>query len=556
MTTTRGVQGAGTSVGARAATAILAVLVLLAGCTSAGTPARRAGVPSATAGTGGRPARCPATVDASAFTTAGRLRSELRAFNAFGLRSPGSDAGEASLDWLGDRFAAIPGVTVRWDGYAIDRWQPTPDAPGRAPGRDLAAAGSLRLPGGDVEVIGAVPFAAPTGDEGVTAPLVHIPSGEAITAANAAGRIVVRDIPHSTAPWAGIVAISHHATRDLPRAGDYDRPYARSIDDPLLAAGRAGAAGIVLQWDAPTDQMRGYWDPHSGLRFEVPGVYVGSDHAPEVVAAAERGDPATITVRAAWDRARTRNLSATLPGLSRERIILTANSDSVTWVQEDGTIGALALLRHFASLPRRCRPRTIEVQLTASHLAMASDGSNRVVSRLDEDYDRGTVAFVVALEHLGSREIEPGAHGRLHFTGRAEFLSWSAPTESPALVEASVAAVKRRRLPRTAVFIGTGGFGGPRPSVCSQGGLGTPYHAHLIPTIGVITGPWSLWAPAFGSRAVDPSLMRDQLLALGDVVTALRDRPRAEIAGRYLAMRKERAAGEPTCADPDGTSRP
>lgn len=191
------------------------------------------------------------------------------------------------------------------------------------------------------------------------------------------------------------------------------------------------------------------------------------------------------------------------------------------------------------------------MQLTGGHLAMAVDGTARTMPQLDAEYDRGTVAFVIALEHLGTREIERRDDGRLAFTGRAEFLSWSAPDENPALIEASKAAVKRRHLPMTSVFKGTGGFGGPRTAVCSQGGLGTGPHMHLIPTIWVITGPWSLWAPSFGEGALDFDLLRDQLLAIGDVAVSLADRPVEEIAGRYPQLRAERAAGLPTCMNPE-----
>ncbi|MCB1029094.1 MAG: hypothetical protein KDB24_15195, partial [Microthrixaceae bacterium] len=57
-------------------------------------------------------ARCPTTVDADEFATAEELRDLLAEFNAFGLRSPASDAHEASLDWLAGQLKAVPGMTV------------------------------------------------------------------------------------------------------------------------------------------------------------------------------------------------------------------------------------------------------------------------------------------------------------------------------------------------------------------------------------------------------------------------------------------------------------
>jgi hypothetical protein len=93
------------------------------------------------------------------------------------------------------------------------------------------------------------------------------------------------------------------------------------------------------------------------------------------------------------------------------------------------------------------------------------------------------------------------------------------------------------------------GFGaaveGQVPRIVSFGGLGTYFHVHLVPTTSVITGPWSLWAPSFGADAIDISVLRQQVLAAGDVVRALDTVPREQIAGGYLADRQARAAGAP-----------
>jgi hypothetical protein len=63
----------------------------------------------------------------------------------------------------------------------------------------------------------------------------------------------------------------------------------------------------------------------------------------------------------------------------------------------------------------------------------------------------------------------------------------------------------------------------------------------------MISGPWSLYAPAFRGSAIDYGRMRTQLLAAGDAVLALDGLPRRRIAGDYLRYRRERAQGAPTC---------
>ena len=83
------------------------------------------------------------------------------------------------------------------------------------------------------------------------------------------------------------------------------------------------------------------------------------------------------------------------------------------------------------------------------------------------------------------------------------------------------------------------------PPQCSFGGIGTHFHSHLVPTMAMISGPWTLWAPSFGAEAVDHERMRRQTLA---AITALGPVPREQIAGPYLDLRRARAGGAPTCS--------
>lgn len=493
---------------------------------------------------------CDPVIDEAQFTTADELGELVGELNEHGLRSPGSDAHVATMDRLEEQFGAVPGMEVETETYPMQRWQPTPEAADGA-GRDLAAAGGLRIGGEEVPVAGAVPFSVPTDEEGVTAPLAFFGPDEEITAANASGRIVVTWVAPVSIPYAVFSAIGHHLTPDLPTEGDYDRPYLRNTDGVLTDAGLAGAVGVVFLWEVPTDQILGYWQPHSGTRYHVSGVFVGSDRADSVEAAAKAGAEASVVVRAEWDETEARNIIATLPGESDERIVVNTHTDGGTWVQENGAAGALALARYLGRLPEGCRERTVQFALTANHLGYEADGTFPYGEQLDEDYDDGTVAFVVAMEHLGANEVLPGDDGRLELTGETDLFAWVAPQESDALVQASIDAVERRRVRRTAVLKGVEAPVEDRlPPFCSQGGLGSNFNGLLIPSIGAISGPWTLWTNAFGEDAIDVEHMRSQVLALGDVVRSLDGTPRDEIAGDYLAMREARASGGTVCDIP------
>lgn len=504
-------------------------------------------------------ATCPTTVGNRAFASSAQLRATMTKIVGFGqLRNAGSGSLNQEQRWLESRLKRIRGMRVRSDPYYVRSWQPTTPAK-KGLGRDLARAGELRLlnqrgSGAMVPVAGAVPYSRPTNNRGSGGPLVYLPPDQPITAENSAGRVVIRDFPEASIPSAGIQFLSLYITPDLAaQTGDYARPYLAPLNQEMLAAGTAGAAGVIFVFDVPREQVRGYWDPHEGTHYKAPGLFVGADQGAQLKALAAGGRSARVIVHAQSKRAKTRNLIATLHGQSPQRIVLSTHTDGVTWVQENGVAGVLALARYLADLPKQCRPRTFQFEFGSGHLGFARDGTELYARTLDPQYDQGTVAFAFALEHMGTREILPvpdadGSGQHLVFTGRGEAYLFGAG-DSEALHQAAVNATKARNLDHTAVLRGLGvPVSGQAPPICSMGGIGTAFQTHLIPTLAMISGPWSLWAPSFGPKAVDFNRMRGQLLAAGDAVLALQGLPSAEIAGDYPNYRAQRASGAPTCS--------
>jgi hypothetical protein len=378
---------------------------------------------------------------------------------------------------------------------------------------------------------------------------VYLGADEQITPQNSAGRVVIRKFPGTSLPYAALQAIGVYITPDLAGAtGNYERPFIHSLEEELLAASAAGAAGVIFTFDVPRRQVRGYGDPHRGTIYRVPALYVGGAEARRLESLAAQGATARLSVRAKVGRARTTNVIATLRGRSSQRIVMGTNTDGQSWVQEDGVAGLIAFARYYAGLPLRCRPRTLQIAFASAHDAVISDGMERVAAPLDAGFGRGRVAFAFAVEHLGTREIVPNAAGnRLRFTGRGEPFLFAAGN-SDLLRRTAAGVTKRRNLDRTAVLQGLGvPAAGQVPPICSMGGLGTFFQSLLIPTVAMISGPWSLYAPAFGERAIDYRRMRAQLLAVGDTVLALDGAPMKQIAGDYPDMRERRANGAPTC---------
>lgn len=510
---------------------------------------------SATAALGGG---CPTTIDAGTFADEAELRALTAKMAGYGLRSTGSKSNSQFIDFLKKELKKIDGMKVRTEKIKLRRWQPTPKAKG-VPGRDLAAAGGLSLVGTDgtsqdVPVAGPVPYALPTSKKGAQGELVYLPAEVAITAENSAGKVVLRDFPDRSIPYIGFkeVLLGLYVTPDIEaRTGNYERPYLAGLHEELLAAGTAGAAGVIFAFHVPTEQVSGYFDPHNGTHYAVPAVYVGGDQEARLKAAAGTGVSANLVVRAKADKGSTRNLIGTLAGQGPERIVLAVNNDGTTWVQDNGTAGVLALARYVASLPIECRPRTFEFVFGGAHLHISREGTTRYADQLDKDYDAGTVSFAFVIEHLGTREILPVPDGdgqRLAFSGAGDPFLWAAGN-SQALRDAAIKATKDRQLTDTAVLKGAElPVEGRVPDICSFGGIGGPFHSRLIPTLAMISGPWSLWAPSFGESAIDFARMRQQLLAAGDAIVGLSALPSAEVAGDYPSLRAQRAAGAPTCS--------
>lgn len=281
--------------------------------------------------------------------------------------------------------------------------------------------------------------------------------------------------------------------------------------------------------------------------YRIPGISVGVQAAELLKSAASQGIEAELDIRGNMALASTSEIYATLPGMTEERAIVTSHTDGNTWIQDNGVSAVLTLARYFAAQPKASRNKTLQFVFTSSHLHYSTDGNFAFAKRLNDEYDAGNVAFVFPLEHMGAREILPTQRAGgidLEYTGKGEITLW-AVGPSKALRAAIIDAVQYRKLDRVAVMPGISlPDSSTIPEYKSFGGIGTSYHDWLIPTTAIVSGPWSLWSPFFGSNAVDFQRLRHQILAAGDVLLNVDRLSREEIAGEYLKYRQDRANGK------------
>lgn len=490
-----------------------------------------------------RAATCPERVDPTAFADEAKLRAWNKVMADAGPRPTASRAHERFIDWLETQLHDIHGLTVTSLPDTIDRWLET--------GTRLTIGRPGRR-GRAVRVSGAVPYSRAATVRG---PLTYVPPTTPIADADVAGKVVLRDHLPGATPQAVFFAVAdyvHDPDLSMDYTGNYERDfsgYATLLADLEQAAAK-GAAGLVFAHTLPHEQVRGAYAPYEGKFWDVTAAYVGVDEG-ELLKKSE-GATVELTVRARRDQnAPTRNLIATLEGGSDERIVIASHTDGMNAIWDNGPISILALAEYFAALPLECRPRDFEFVMSTAHLYLSRNGAHHYAHDvLDPAYDEGTVAFAMALEHLGGKEFlavqrTDGPGKELRATGASEpFVTFT--HESAASAQALISSVIERDLRRTWVLRGADAPQLTFPPHHSYGGEGGAYHGALIPTLAGIEGPWPLFFPNFEmDELVDFELMRRQTMAFGDVALKLQGLPREVIAGADTVYRIGRDATEP-----------
>ena len=377
----------------------------------------------------------------------------------FGTRYTGSAGHKDFVDWLAERFAAVPGFRLRTDRLTFDRW--------------LAKHWSLSIeqpatvgPSGPVPLTYYYPYSGTTTRSGVTGKLVdlgtYVPAvpGTAGTGytpefwAPAKGAIaLVRTPPSTFSLAAGQTATGGYepGTSSQRAALDYER-YAGLITNPawqgifsavpLLDARNAGVLGVICVWTGMPDeevvnQYNPFITPYASASSRpkpgdpgCPAVWVGDATGSRLSRSAASGQAtvrlvltADITVGAA-----TETVWGVLPGHggTGQSMIVNTHTDGPNATEENGALGMLALARYFA---RRRRNRDLYFVMVTGHFQLPQFTRTIPNARPEVGSDATSVWLAdhpgihphavagLTVEHLGctrwGNDPVTGAYGRL-----------------------------------------------------------------------------------------------------------------------------------------------
>lgn len=494
---------------------------------------------------------CASRVDAALFASSEKLWAHHKFLDAnFRIRPTASPAHQQYVIWLEARMREIPGVEIseRTQERRIDRWLEREAALRAGPSQQALQT---------VRIGGAVPYTTPTPPGGVNGPLVYIPLGEEITAAQAQGRIVVREVGYASTPRAAFLALQwwlYDPGGELTQmtfVNDYERDWVDNVQqriDSMVQAAEAGAAGIVLIHDFPFELIEGHYAPYTGLVWPIPALYVGVDEGEALKQFAAEGGHGHLTLLANQGPATTRHFVATLAGASEERIVITSHTDGVNALWDNGPLVMLEMARYFARFPQECQPKTLEFGFTTGHLHHTKEpgaSAEDYASELDHLYDDGTVAMVLVLEHLGALNYETqlrsdGKPGReFVLTGNPEPIAWL--INEPILADMALQITVEHDMQQSIALRAADLPGARVPPHHSLGGEGTAYNVHLIPTAAFIAAPWTLFNANFSpEELMDKDLLYRQTLMFTDYLHVVGGVSRDVLAGSMQVQRELR----------------
>lgn len=138
----------------------------------------------------------------------------------------------------------------------------------------------------------------------------------------------------------------------------------------------------------------------------------------KVLADAQAGAKATLTLNASFENVTGRYVIGYLPGKDYgtpqdEQLLLSTHMDAMSLVEEDGSLGMLSVMYYMNHIPQKERPRTIVFWFDSRHFMPGAEGSWSAYDYyLNHPDQLKPILFTMGMEHMGGRStIETGPGG-------------------------------------------------------------------------------------------------------------------------------------------------
>ena len=359
-----------------------------------------------------------------------------------------------------------------------------------------------------------MPFSAPTGNKGLTAPVVYVGTGKGLKDLDLRGKIAAYDFkfkPKGLKTYSRILFF-HDPDHTLDSSARVLRPaleFEYTMYEKLKAKGAVGMIGLLsgLQWDS--DQY--YPQMSFGLDKDLPGVWVRPSLCGTIREwAVKKHVKATMRLDSSETAGTSAIVYGLIPGKIDEYYLVFSQHDTYFdgAVQDaSGVAVILALARHFTSTDKPLRRGIAFMTLPHTN---GRAGEKAFILKHRNGFLRKT-ALIVAVEHIG-RELDPRPDLRFRVSDRPSFRMFftSMNRNINGMVKSAVLKQDYRRstiIPQWLVTKITGR---------ARGITGEFYEADL-PVIGLMSSPPYMFFPQDTPDAV----ATDQLVPTANLMASI-----------------------------------
>lgn len=349
----------------------------------------------------------------------GEMLGWIRRIVAFGTRRPGYPQSLQVEQWLESVFREFGLTDVRREPVSVNSWEPRTT--------------SLKFPAEAEFPCFPIPYTSWTAPGGIESPTVFVGEGkpEEFQGAELRGRIAVTEVRFAELMGAALkrgAHFIHDASHSVPDGPLHAANWLIKNFPVYYEAHRRGAAGFIgLLVDSPTDGCD-FYVPYDGFLKELPGLWVGREHAAQVRALAVAGQRARLLSAGENRVVDSHNIVGLIRGTghkdaaTNENIILTCHHDApfASAVEDaSGLAVLLALAKAFGAAQgeagQLCRDLIL---VAASGHFHGGIGNRAFVERHADGLLKRTVA-AFGVEHI-AEEVEGDGHGDYRLTGRPE----------------------------------------------------------------------------------------------------------------------------------------